>query len=92
MTTKLSQPAPRRASVRTLMGYHSQPFTVQDVELTLAGGGWFLKGGYHEFADVAASRAAGVLPPKKETKLDRLMAGFDDLPEEMQIQLLQQLQ
>jgi hypothetical protein len=64
----LTYPAPRRFSEQTLNGYVLIPYDVNAVKLTLAGGGWFLKGGYHSFLNTDAARAAAGLPTK---------AGFD---------------
>ena len=60
MKSMMSQPAPRRCSRELPDGkYYTESWTLKDVTDYQLAGGWFRKG-YHDFADRAAAKAAGV--------------------------------
>ena len=50
MTSRLRYPAPRRASSRTETGWTSHPYTKEEIDATIASGGWF-ESGKHDFAE-----------------------------------------
>ena len=60
MAHQLRLPAPRRCSVEGPMGtYHTVAWTREEVLKYRRIGGWFVKN-WHDFADRAAAKAAGV--------------------------------
>ncbi len=50
MTPRLRYPAPRRASSRTEAGWTTHPYTKEEIDATIASGGWF-ESGKHDFAE-----------------------------------------
>ena len=50
MTHRLRYPAPRRASSRTEAGWTTHPYTKEEIDATIASGGWF-ESGKHDLAE-----------------------------------------
>lgn len=82
--TPMFCPAPRRASAEHPGGkWTSHPWTAPEVKEYHVIGGRFVKGG-HDFADRAASIAAGVSPEKDETpKISKPARDLNDALENM---------
>ena len=68
MTHKLTFPAPKRCSYNYELGWADRAYTVEDIISAKEGGAWFVKG-RHDFADMAAAKAAGVAPEAPAPKV-----------------------